>query len=217
MSEFLTSDPSGAIPNTPVSAATLPHWLDEHPRSREWISVIGFKAEPGTFAFVPGATGRPEAVIASPTDGAPVYAFAELPTALPEGKYTLDLSEHDSSPIDAALGWALASYAFNASKKPKRAPAPLVCPANADQGEVERISSSVFLARDMINTPAEDMGPQHLADSAKKVADTHGATIEVISGEDLLRQNYPTIYLVGRHARALRVHPATARVMRIEA
>lgn len=192
MSEFLTSDRSGAIPITPVSAATLPRWLDEHPRSREWIGGIGFKAEPGTFAFVPGASGRPEAVIASPTDGASVYAFAELPTALPEGKYALELGQDDSSPTDAALGWALASYAFTTYKKPKRAPATLVWPAGADRGEVERISSSVFLARDMINTPAEDMGHDHLAESAKRVADTRGATIRVISGQDLLRQNYPT-------------------------
>ena len=198
MSKFLTSDRSGAIPINPVRAATLPAFLDRHPRYREWLSRTGFKAEPGTFAFLPGGDGRPEAIVASPTEGAPVYAFAGLPMALPEGKYVLEAGNHDVSPTDAALGWTLGGYEFTAYKEPKRAPATLVWPANADQREVERISRSVFLARDMINTPAEDMGPEHLAEAAKAVADAHGAELRVLVGDDLLRQNYPTIHIVGR-------------------
>ena len=198
MSEFLTSDRNTAIPITPISPAKLPAWLDRHPESRAWIAGVGFKAEPGTFAFLPNGDGRPAAIIASPAEGAPVYAFADLPMTLPEGKYFLELEGQDASPTDAALGWSLGSYAFSAYKQPKRAPATLVWPTNADQGEVERVSRSVFLARDMINTPAEDMGPAHLADSVKQVANAHGATLEVIAGDELLRQNYPTIHLVGR-------------------
>ena len=198
MSEFLTANRSDAILITPVQAADLPAWLDQHPRSREWLSRIGFKGDPGTFAFLPGADGSPESVIAAPTTGAPVYAFAGLPMALPEGKYALALKEQDVSASDAALGWALGSYAFSAYVTPKRAPATLVWPAGAEQQEVERISRSVFLARDLINTPAEDMGPEHLADAVKKVAAMHGAKVNVIVGDDLLRQNYPTIHIVGR-------------------
>jgi len=63
---------------------------------------------------------------------------------------------------------------------------------------VERIARGVFLARDMINTPAEDMGPEQLATAAKTVADAHGAALNVIVGDDLLHQNYPTIHIVGR-------------------
>lgn len=198
MTEFLTSDRRDAIPITPINAAMLPAWLDQHPQSREWVAGVGFKAEPGRFVFLPGSNGRPEAIIASPSEGAPVYAFADLPMALPEGKYALDIDEGQSSATEVALGWALGSYSFDTYKKPKRGPATLVWPANADQGEVERISRSVFLARDMINTPAEDMGPAQLAESAKAVANAHGATMHVIAGDDLLHQNYPTIHIVGR-------------------
>ena len=198
MSPFLTTDRTGAVPIMAVRKDSLPAWLEQHPRSREWLSRIGFKAEPGTFAFLPDADGRAESIIASPATGAPVYAFAGLPTALPEGKYVLQMEEQGVSPADAALGWALGSYAFTAYTTPKRAPATLVWPADADQREVERIARSVFLARDMINTPAEDMGPEHLADAVGKVADAHGAKLDVIVGDDLLRQNYPTIHIVGR-------------------
>jgi leucyl aminopeptidase len=198
MSDFFTSDRSSAIPVTPVSKATLSSWLEKHPESREWITGVGYDAKPNTFAFLPDAKGRPASVIASPVEGAPVYAFAGLPLALPEGKYVLDLNGGDFSPSDAALGWALGSYAFDRYKKRKRAPATLVWPADADQAEVERIAGSVYLARDMVNTPAEDMGPEQLAEHAKTVAKAHGATVRVIVGDELLTQNYPTIHAVGR-------------------
>ena len=198
MFEFLTSDRGGAIPITPVSEATLPRWLDAHRESGEWIKAVGFKAEPGTFAFLGGNDGRPCAVLASPMDGEGVWAFSGLPMALPEGSYFLETGDNDLSFTDAALGWALGSYAFTRYKKPKRMPATLVWPENADRAEVERIAQGVFMAREMINTPCEDMGPEHLADAVLAVAKSHGATTHVIVGDELLQQNYPTIHIVGR-------------------
>jgi len=135
MHEFLTTDRSGAIPIIPVRAANLAAWLDAQPHSREWLSRTGFKAKPGTFAFLPGGDGNPEAIVAAPAEAPPVFAYADLPTALPEGKYVLQLGQ-DESPDDAALGWALGSYAFNTYREAKRAPATLVWPANADRAEV---------------------------------------------------------------------------------
>jgi leucyl aminopeptidase len=198
MFEFFTSDHGGAIPITPVDAAALPAWLETHPASREWIAALGFKAEPGTFAFVPGNDGRPSAVLASPMDGVSVWAFAGLPMTLPEGTYRLNPERQESPLTDVALGWALGSYAFTNYKKAKRPPATLVWPETADRTEVERIVGGVFLARDMINTPAEDMGPEHLADAVLKVAKTCGATTQIIVGDELLQRNYPTIHIVGR-------------------
>src|SRR5205814_894586 len=120
--------------------AKLAAWLEQQPQSRDWIASIGFKAEPGTFAFVPGRDGRPAAVLAARAEGTAVFAFADLPMALPEGKYVFQMDDPALRSSDAALGWALGSYAFTAYKKPKRAPATLVWPADADQAEVERIS-----------------------------------------------------------------------------
>jgi leucyl aminopeptidase len=197
MPDFLASDRKNALPITTVSATSFQDWLEKHPDSREWIAAIGFEADPGTFAFVPDANGRPASVIAAPTEGAPVYAFADLPMALPEGKYVLD-PEDAASATDVALGWALGSYAFTKYKKARRAPSTLAWPQHADRAEVERLAQGVFLARDLINTPAEDMGPEHLAEVACSTARAHGATAHVIAGDDLLRQNYPTIHLVGR-------------------
>jgi len=198
MSLALTSDRSNAVSITPVNAQALPAWLEQHPHAREWISAIGFKADPGSFAFVPGRDGRSSVVLASPVEGPPVYGFAHLPGVLPEGTYVFDAGNAQHLSDDAALGWALGSYAFSAYKKPKRKPATLIWPANADRAEVERVASAVFLARDLINTPAEDMGPEQLAAAATRVAKAHDAAIAITVGEDLLERNYPTIHIVGR-------------------
>jgi leucyl aminopeptidase len=198
MQPFLATDRRDAIPITPVTAATLPAWIERHSPSREWISSIGFKAAPGTFAFLPAVDAGGTRILASPNDEAPVFAFAHLATALPEGKYVIESNGADASPTDVALGWALGSYAFDRYKKRERTPAALVWPDGADRAEVERIADAVFLARDMINTPAEDMGPEHVAQAARKVAESYGAKLRLVVGDELLRQNYPTIHIVGR-------------------
>jgi len=196
MPSFFTTDNNNSVPIFSVTPSTLPAWLGHNPAARDWISTLGFKAEPGSFAFVPGRETLPPAVLASPSEGASVYAFAQLPMALPEGTYAL---AEDASPrTDIALGWALGAYQFSAYKTPKRAAASLVWPESADRAEVERLSRAVFLARDLINTPAEDMGPSQLAAAAREVADAHGAKLSITVGADLLAQNYPTIHIVGR-------------------
>jgi leucyl aminopeptidase len=197
---FFAADRGGATPIAAVGKAALPAWLERHPQHRGWLASAGFTAEPGTFAFLPGEGGALASIVAAPVEGAPVYAFANLPGALPEGRYALAHDGH-ASPDEAALGWALGAYSFDRYRKPRRAPATLAWPEGADRAAVERLARSVFLARDLVNTPAEDMGPQDLAEAAKAIAVRHGASLNVIGGDDLLRENYPTIHVVGRASR----------------
>ena len=107
MFECFASDRSNAIPLRPVTAATLPVWLEAHPESREWIAAVGFKAEPGTFTFVSGRGGKPEAVLAAPAEGPAIFGLGGLPMALPEGTYRLEARDAAAATA-AALGWASA-------------------------------------------------------------------------------------------------------------
>jgi hypothetical protein len=89
MCSCLTSDSSSAVPITPVTKASLPQWLEAHPARREWLNVIGFKAEPNSFAFLPPSDGEHTRVLAAVGEGEPIWAFAGLPTSLPEGVYSI--------------------------------------------------------------------------------------------------------------------------------
>jgi leucyl aminopeptidase len=196
----LTSDATNAIALTPIAKDDFNNWAEAAPaRDREWLKTTGFTAEPGKFAFLPGEEGRPaNVVVGADLAKDPVWALAGLPEALPEGRYKLDAKVDPARATSLALGWSLGAYAFTRYKQPKRGFAELVWPEKTDHDEVQRLTRSVFLARDLINTPCEDMGPPDLAAAAVAVAKEFDARSKVIVGDDLLKQNYPTIHAVGR-------------------
>src|SRR5215475_6917613 len=103
MLPFLTTNRRNAIPITPVTKATLSKWIKRHSQSRQWISSIGFRAARGTFVFLPSVRGRAPGVLAAPGDEASVFSFADLPMALPEGKYLIESDGLGASPTDIAL------------------------------------------------------------------------------------------------------------------
>jgi leucyl aminopeptidase len=196
----LTKDATNALALTPVAKSDFNTWIESAPaRDREWLKATGFTAEPGKFAFLPGDDGRPAKVVAgADLKNDPVWALGGLPESLPEGRYRLDADVDAGHATSLALGWSLGAYAFTRYKAPKRGFAELVWPQNADHAEVQRLTRSVFLARDLINTPCEDMGPPDLAAAAVAVAKEFDARATVIVGDDLLKENYPTIHAVGR-------------------
>jgi leucyl aminopeptidase len=195
----LTDDTNGAITISTMDKEGLDKSLAAAPaRERAWLKTLGFNADPGKFAFLPGSDGRPKVVVGANLKRDPIWALAGLPETLPEGRYRLDARLDRERATKIALGWALGAYAFTRYKKPKRGFATLVWPDRADRKEVERLAQGVFLARDLINTPAEDLGPPELAAAASKVARRYEAGCTVISGGDLLKKNYPTIHAVGR-------------------
>jgi leucyl aminopeptidase len=196
----LTIDAGNAIPIVPTSKTALPDWLERNPEHREWIAANGFTAEPGAFVLVPDGSGHAKCVLAASNEGPAVWAFAGLPMVLPEGRYRLEALLNREAATASALGWALGGYVFTTYKKAKRPPAVLVWPDEAERAEVERLSRAITFARDAINTPAEDMGPDALIAAGTEIANAAGADVRVVRGDDLLRENYPTIHAVGRAA-----------------
>jgi len=203
MAFSLTDETEGAIPIAALTKAEFPAWLERAPeRERNWLASIGFSAEAGKHALVPGETGRLARVLVGLGDGADaegrMWTLAGLPAVLPEASYRLNAVPGGADPTNLALGWALATYVFARYSTKTRPAAALVWPADADRGRVERLAAAVFLARDLANTPAGDLGPEELAGEAVGVAKAAGARHRVIVGDDLLAENYPTIHAVGR-------------------
>ena len=146
-------------------------------------------------------------------DGEEPFALGAAPAVLPPRTYALANAPEASVAFQATLGWALGSYRFTrykaASAPGKDAkPVALLAPAaNAAAAEVARIAAGVYLGRDLINTPANDLGPAELEAAAEALARAHGGTLSSIVGDALLSApggGYPLIHAVGRAATAER-------------
>jgi leucyl aminopeptidase len=211
MAFSLIDETEGAIPIAALTKNQLPAWLEKAAqRERNWLTSIGFTADPGKHALVPGEAGQLARVLVGVGDGADpgvtMWALAGLPEGLPEGTYRLETVPDGANPTRLALGWALATYAFTRYSSKSRLATALVWPEGTDRGRVERLARAAFFARDLANTPAGDLGPDELAAEAVRVAKAAGAHQRVIVGDDLLAENYPTIHAVGRaSARAPRL------------
>jgi leucyl aminopeptidase len=164
---------------------------------RRWLEQTGFEARPGRCALVPDGNGRLARVLVAIDPADPLGALAGLPYALPAGSYHLTDEGALTDTRLAALGWALGAYRFERYRKGGRAPATLAVPA-ADLAALAPLVEATARVRDLVNTPTEDMGPEHLADAVKQLARTHKAKIREWVGEELLKANFPTIHAVGR-------------------
>jgi leucyl aminopeptidase len=126
-----------------------------------------------------------------------------LPQKLPRGRYALGKGPVSIAPEDAAFAWDLGSYQFTRYKKGKRKPADLQLDPSARVRESLELAHAVRLVRDLVNTPAEDMGPEDLSDVAREQAERFGGEFDEWVGDELLGQNFPAIHAVGRAAARL--------------
>jgi leucyl aminopeptidase len=184
------------------------HWLtgsafpsggkDRSKFVKTWAEAAGFAAKPGQHLLVPEKEGGIWAVLLGVGSEETIWQCARLPIVLPRGKYALADCASTEEANALCLGWGLGTYHFDRYKKGKRIEAALTWPALADKTRVTALVEAAKLGRDLVNTPAEDMGPDALAAVAKVVATEGGATYKEIVGDALLKQNYPSIHAVGR-------------------
>ena len=189
----------GCIPITLVVESEFDTWLERQDEpSRRWLTATGFKAKPGGFSLVSGADGRLRAVVAGIRNIDDFWALGSLPAALPEGDYVLDAPFEPRQLERLTLGWALGAYQFTRYKNPKRAMARLALDPACDGKRIRDHADALGWVRDLINTPAENMMPEHLAEATQSLSQQFGASMEQIVGDDLLARNYPVIHAVGR-------------------
>ncbi len=165
-----------------------------------WAKANGFDGKSGSLLLVPDDKGEVAGALfgtgSQTTDER--LGFGKLATGLPAGDW------HFASPPAnselAAVGFLLGGYQFDKYRKGSDKVVSLTTPDGVDQKSVERIAKAVFFARDLINTPANDMGPQAIEDAALAVAKVGKAKVSVIKGE-ALRSGFPMIHAVGRAAK----------------
>jgi len=188
-----------SIPIRPLSPDGLSRWLESEPvAAKRWVEATGFAAEPGKICLVPAAEGGIGEVLLGVSES--LWDWSSLPAELPAHAYHVSDALERAEADRAALGWALGAYRFDRLREKKAERAVLAWPAACDRRSVESAARATFLVRDLINTPASEMGPADLAASAKELADRHSATCRTTTGDALLEKNFPAVHAVGRAA-----------------
>ncbi|NTS30778.1 leucyl aminopeptidase family protein [Phyllobacterium sp. BT25] len=165
-------------------------------RALNWAKANGFDGQSARLLIIPNDKGEVAgALLGTGKDDARLVA-GKLATGLPKGSW--HFANVVGEPNLAALGFLLGGYKFTKYGKKDELDVTLASPAGADKVDVRRLANAVTLARDLINTPTNDMGPEALEQAVRKVADNYKASVNVIKGDALLKQNFPMIHAVGR-------------------
>jgi len=174
------------------------------PEQRAWIEGVGFKGSAKQQTLVPGADGHIAGVLfglgdeaAGEPSGPSELLIGQLAQSLPTGSYRL--ANDARNPNLAAIAWGLGSYRYTRYKSCSTPRAvSLRLPQGADRDLVLNTIDAVRLGRDLINTPASDLGPAEIETAARDLGARHGARMDVTIGDELLAKNFPMIHAVGR-------------------
>jgi leucyl aminopeptidase len=198
-SVFETAPATSAIPITFASKANWDAIRKALPaQARQFADANGFAAKPGKCLILPAPDGAIAQVIfgieEESAKSRDPFRAGTLPGLLPAGTYRFANAPRDARL--AALAFALGSYRFGRYRKVDNAEVRLVPPDGVDAAELTRMAEAASLARDLINTPSNDMGPAELEAAAHDLAKRFGAKFSCISGEELAK-NFPLIHAVG--------------------
>jgi leucyl aminopeptidase len=196
----LTADPGPAIAIHAMTSEEWKSWVQDRPASlAKQAALQDFRAQAGQVLLAPAVDGAVERVLLGLGETPMPASFGALGKALPSGDYRIDFLPAGMSLELCATAFALGAYAFDHYKPRKREAARLIGlgPAFA---AADRVARAVYLARDLVNKPANLVGPDGLHAEAEALAERIGARFSAIVGDALLAQNYPMIHAVGRAA-----------------
>src|SRR3990167_5567297 len=176
MHAAFTQDNKKLISIFPTTTDQLPQWIAMQSKQvQQWISSSLFSAESGAFCLIPNIDGTLQSVLVGVQHADDYLAFGALPAKLPQG-----------------------FYQFSKYKAEQPRVAKLFLPKSIDEKALTICLDAIYLSRDLINTPAEDMGPDQLENAVKTISKKFSAKINVIKGDKLIVENYPAIHAVGR-------------------
>ncbi|SNB67103.1 leucyl aminopeptidase [Arboricoccus pini] len=172
-------------------------WLTEiGERGRRWLASTGFEPRPNNVGLFPDTDGELEAAVVVTHEPAELWDVAAAIPALPSGPWLI--KGDDLEAAEAALAFAMQSYRFTRYRNDNTQQPMLVIGDAAARQRARILAKSIYMARDLVNTPTNDLGPEQLQAAVEFVAKEGGAKIRAVVGEELIVQNYPTIHAVGR-------------------
>ena len=185
-----------------VTSDTLRAWtIDQSPEVQAWIEDQKFKAGLGEILPLPEAGGG--AILGLGTAQSRArrrFGAVANVSKLAPGTYALENAVETRLAEELSLGWLLQAYRFDRYAKQSPLEAEFVCPDGLDAPRLETFATGETITRDLINTPASDMGPEALEGAARSLADCFSMDVSVTKGDALIDQNFPMIHAVGRAA-----------------
>jgi leucyl aminopeptidase len=198
---FASAGAAGALPLHAIRAADWEAWSREKPEALRKIAALhDFKGQAGRVCIIPLPDGGVERALLGLGAGGDPGAFGAAARELPAGDWRLAAPIEGLSEAAIATAFGLGAYRFGLYKKAPARAVRLVLDEGPDADEISRIVAACWRVRDLVNTPANHMGPGALHQAAAETAARFGAVLEAVVGEDLLAQNYPLIHAVGRAA-----------------
>ncbi|MGO4438299.1 leucyl aminopeptidase family protein [Rhizobium sp. RAF56] len=168
------------------------------PLALDWARKAGYKAESGSLLLIPTAEGSLGGALfglgTNPSEQP--FLAGRLARSLPAGDWHIETAPLTANRL--SLGFGLGSYRFERYKSEKAAAPRLMIPRDADAADIKRQLAGVFLARDLINMPTNEMGPDQLEAAFRELAAHYKAEVTTIVGNNLLKENFPLIHTVGR-------------------
>jgi len=198
---FATPDQiANAVPLVLMSRGDFTAWRDQQTsQTQAWLSAHAFTASGGSFLVIPDSDGKAGMVAVGVNDASDPYCLSHLPTMLP-AQHAYRITNASPLKLEASLAllsWGLGAYKFNRYLETK--PVARLCLESVNESaETFAILKATTLVRDLVNTPTEHMGPEELEAVAIRLAQAYGGKMNTVVGDDLLKQNFPTIHAVGR-------------------
>jgi leucyl aminopeptidase len=201
--EDVLSHSEAPVRETPIATVTKGDWVafSERlgPAEKAAATLVRFDGGEGQITLVGDEEGALARVLFGLGEAPSIGAFRGLAGRLPEGAFRLEGVPESLAPEEIAIAFSLGVYRFDRYRKATHG-ARLATPAGADSHVVYNVGHALALARDMINTPAADLGPLQVETIAREIAEAYGARIDVATGEDLIEAGYPAVHAVGRAA-----------------
>lgn len=193
---LVTRKNASTLPLLPVDEQTFADWIKAQDRAtRRWIERSEFEPRGNRVVVLPGPRGPARALLGRSDSG--LWSWAGAAQRLPPGRYVIEGELDPAEATDAAVGWALSAYHYGRFKAASEKPRELLWPKGADRAEVRRLVEAVWWVRDLINNPADDLGPEELAAAAVTMGRAGGARTRVVAGRRLV-DHFPAIHAVGR-------------------
>ena len=188
MLSCFVSEVERVITIQPLAPEGLQAWLaTQEPRVTSWVEGTGFNAKSGEICLLANAEGQLQSVLFGVEPNDDFWLWGALPAKLPKGDYRV-VSDNGAESLQLiSLAWALGSYRYAAYRHQPDYEVRLLLEGSVDCASLEQLASTIYLIRDLINTPTEDMGPEQLAAAIEAVADECGAKVKQIVGPALLK------------------------------